>query len=93
MSNPADVPPTEPNHPEALFRVGYVSASIFTRVVEIEGERRIFRSVALQKSFLDGDVRKWNSSFGLAELPQAIRCLQLAQIFIEAREARVSGGE
>lgn len=83
----------DPKHPIATFRIGYVSASVFVRDVEIDGDTRQFHSCSLQKSFKDGDERKWTSSFNLAELPQALRCLHLAQIFVEAREAQVRGGE
>lgn len=77
--------------PQATFRIGYVSASVFVRDVESDGQSRQFRSVSLQKSFMDGDERKWNSSFSLAEIPQAIRCLQLAQQHVERQEAQVAG--
>ncbi|MDP1796581.1 MAG: hypothetical protein Q8K78_03830 [Planctomycetaceae bacterium] len=83
----------DPKHPVATFRIGYVSASVFVRDVEIDGETRQFHSCSLQKSFKDGDERKWTSSFNLAELPQALRCLQLAQAFVEAREAQIGSGE
>ena len=73
--------------PEKTFRIGYVSASVFVNDVELEGGKRQFRSVTLQRSYKDGDETKFVSSFGLAELPQAIRALQLAQQHVEQAEA------
>lgn len=84
---------SESKRPEATFRIGFVSASVFAREVEIEGENRTFHSVSLQKSYMDGDERKWTSSFNLAELPQAARCLQLAQHYVEQREAQLNQSE
>jgi len=76
------------NKPEKVFRIGYVSASVFARDVEIDGTKRTLRSVNVQKRYLDDDGdAKYTSSFGLGELPQAIRCLQLAQQYVEAHEA------
>ncbi len=78
---------SESNKPEKVYRIGYVSASIFARDVEIDGTKRTLRSVNVQKRYLDGDDAKYTSSFGLGELPQAIRCLRLAQEYVEGREA------
>ena len=78
---------SESNKPEQVYRIGFVSASIFARDVEIDGTKRTLRSVNVQKRYLDGDDAKYTSSFGLGELPQAIRCLQLAQEYVEGREA------
>ncbi|MCA9028948.1 MAG: hypothetical protein KDA86_27345 [Planctomycetaceae bacterium] len=78
---------SESNKPEKVYRIGFVSASIFARDVEIDGTKRTLRSVNVQKRYLDGDDAKYTSSFGLGELPQAIRCLQLAQEYVEGREA------
>jgi hypothetical protein len=47
------------------------------------------RSVNVQKRYLDGDEAKYTSSFNLAELPQAIRALQLAQQYVESMEAEI----
>lgn len=77
------------NKPRQVFRIGYVSASIFARNVEFDDGSRVMHSVNLQKRFLDGDEVKYTSSLGLAELPQALRCLELAQQYIEAREADI----
>ena len=75
--------------PEKVFRIGYVSASVFAHEVENEGDTRVLRSVSVQKRYLDGEEVKYTSSFSLAELPQAIRVLQLAQGYVEAQEAEV----
>ena len=74
------------NPPEKTFRIGNVSASVF---VNNGSEDREFRSVNVQRSYMDGDKRKYVSSFGLADLPNAIRALQLAQSFVENQEAAV----
>lgn len=91
MTKKSDDSTNDPKRPEMTFRMGFVSASVFARDVEIEGEHRTFRSVSLQKSYMDGEERKWTSSFNLAELPVAIRCLQLAQHYVEQREAQLAG--
>ena len=67
------------SHPEKVFRIGYVSASVFARKIEKDGEPdRIVRSVNLQKRYVDNGEAKFSSSFGLGELPQAIEALRLA---------------
>ncbi len=38
---------------------------------------------------MDGEDVKYSSSFNLAELPQAIRALQLAQRYVEEQEAEI----
>jgi len=45
--------------------------------------------VNLQKRYKDGEDVRYTSSFGLAELPQVLRVLQLAQQFVESHEARL----
>ena len=44
-------------------------------------------SFNVQRSYRDGDETHFVSSFGLAELSQAIRVLQLAQEHVEKAEA------
>lgn len=75
--------------PEKVFRIGFVSASVFARDVDTDDGKRTLRSVNVQKRYMDGDEVKYTSSFSLAELPQAIRVLQLAQQHVEAREAEI----
>ncbi|MEX0702385.1 MAG: hypothetical protein WD069_15325 [Planctomycetales bacterium] len=79
--------------PEKVFRVGFVSASIFAHDVENEDGKRTMRSVSVQKRYLDGEEAKYTSSFNLAELPQALRVMQLAQQYVEAREAEIQLGD
>ena len=76
--------------PEKVFRIGYVSGSVFTAERETESGTRTIRSVNLQKRYKDGDDVKYVSSFGLAEIPQAIAVLQMAQREFEAVEAELS---
>ena len=77
------------NKPEKVFRIGYVSASVFAHDVETDEGKRTMRSVSVQKRYLDGDEAKYTSSFNLSELPQVIRVLELAQQHVEAREAEI----
>lgn len=76
--------------PEKVFRIGFVSASVFANDVKTGSEKRTMRSVNVQRRYLDGDETKYSASFGLAEIPQALRALELAQQFIEAKEAEVN---
>lgn len=75
--------------PEKVFRIGFVSASVFSHDVENDDGKRTMRSVSLQKRYMDGDEAKFTSSFNLSELPQAMRVLQLAQEYVEGREAEI----
>ena len=79
--------------PEKVFRIGLVNASVFKNVIEPKeegkGQKRTVRSVNLQRRYFDEDEQKWQSatSFQLADLPTAIRVLQLAQEYVESMEA------
>lgn len=77
------------NKPERVIRLGSVSVSIFVRDIEHDGEKRTIRSVNLQKRYRDGDNWKYTNSLGLSELPLALRALELATRFVEAREAEI----
>ncbi len=74
--------------PETTFRLGNVSASVFVNEVDGDRGKRKFRSVNVQRSYRDGDDTKYTSSFGLSDLPTAIRVLQLAQAHVEGKEAQ-----
>ena len=76
--------------PEKVFRVGFVSASVFAHEVETDGGQRTIRNVSLQKRYLDGDEVKYTSSFNQGELPQALHVLTLAQQYVDAQEAELS---
>lgn len=82
-------PEPEKRKPEAVFRIGFVSASVFVHDVDTDGGQRTVRSVNVQKRYKDGDETKYTSSFGLGELPQVMRVLQLAQQYVEARECKL----
>ena len=90
-------PPREPEpdkrKPEAVFRIGFVSASVFVHDVDTDNGQRAIRSVNLQKRYRDGDETKYTTSFGLCELPQVMRVLQLAQQHVEMREAKLELNE
>ena len=76
--------------PEKTFRMGLVSASVFINEYEVgDGKKKVKRTrrnVVLQRSYKDGDEWKQTSSFGLGDMPAAIRVLQLAQSFVESQE-------
>lgn len=77
--------------PEKVFRVGYVSASVFVNTSSGENERE-FRTVSLQRSYQDDDgKRQYTGNLSLGDLPNAIRVLTLAQAHVEAQEAEVVG--
>jgi hypothetical protein len=76
------------NPPETTFRLGNISASVFVNEVDGDSGKRKFRSVNVQRSYRDGDDTKFVSSFGLSDLPTAIRVLQLAQAHVEGKEAQ-----
>lgn len=75
--------------PEKTFRIGLVSASVFCNEVATgeDGETRMFRVASLQRRYRDGDVWKTSTSFGLSDLPNTIRVLELALKYIESIEA------
>ena len=75
--------------PEKVFRVGFVSGSVFANDIETGAGKRTIRSVNVQRRYVDGDETKYVPSFGMAEIPHAIRVLQLAQQYVESREAEV----
>lgn len=75
--------------PEKVFRIGFVSASVFAHSVDTDDGTRTIRSVSIQKRYKDGDDVKYTSSFNLAEIPQAMRALQLAQNHVESEEAEI----
>ena len=72
--------------PERTIRLGATSASVFVQTSGTNGQTREFRTVKLQRSYKDGDKRKYADNFTLSDLPAAIRCLQLAQEHVEQQE-------
>ena len=70
--------------------IGSVSASVFVNEIEGESGKRQIRNVNLQRRYKDGDEWKSATSFGLTDLPNAIRVLQLALEHVETAEAEVS---
>ena len=75
------------NAPEKVFRIGYVSASVFVNEVKGENGTREVRNVQLQRRYKDGGEWKSSASFGVADLPLALRVLTLAQQHVEAAAA------
>jgi hypothetical protein len=86
---PVRDPELDKRKPEVVFRIGFVSASVFVHDVDTDNGQRAIRSVNVQKRYKDGDEVKYTNSFGLAELPQLMRVLQLAQSHVEGREAKL----
>ena len=76
--------------PSKVFRIGSISGSIFEHVVDGDGGKRTVRSVSQQRSYKDGEEWKYSSSFGIADIPVAMRVLELAQQHIEAAEAEIA---
>lgn len=71
--------------PEKTFRLGNISASVF--VQEGSGDNGSeFRTVQLQRSYRDGDETKYATNFTAGDLPAAIRCLELAQSYVEEQD-------
>jgi hypothetical protein len=80
---------TTPPKPEKSFRIGFVAANVFVNELEEDGRTSEVRSVELQKMYRDGDDWKATNALTLADLPAAVRLLQLAQQHVEAVEAEV----
>jgi hypothetical protein len=74
--------------PERVFRVGFVSASVFANENGEGDSRRVIRSVRLQRSYRDDDGSyKSTNSFGLSELPQVQAVVGLALAYVAEQEA------
>ena len=79
--------------PAKTFRVGLCSASVFRNTANGEGGKKSYLTVAVQHRYRDEGQWKSATNFGLAELPQVIRAMQLAQQFVEQEEAEVQSNE
>lgn len=65
--------------PEKQFRIGFCSASVFVNQVNSDGgKKRKIRNVQLQRRYKDGEEWKSTTSFGLGDLPNAIRRMRSA---------------
>ncbi len=73
--------------PTTTIRIGSVIGNVFVNEVDTDGGKRQIRSVSLQRSYCQDNETKYSSSFGIADIPVAIRVLQLAQEQIEKQEA------
>ena len=81
--------------PELTIRVGRVSASVFINSVQQQGNNgdytRRFRTTTIQRSYKDEEGNtKYVSSFGLGEIRNAIRVLELAAEHMESKESRIA---
>jgi hypothetical protein len=77
---------------DKIFQIGFVAASVYVEKHMSPLGERLLRSVVVQRSFIDEGEIRYSSTLGLAELPQAIRVLQLAQNYVEACEAEIERG-
>ena len=75
--------------PEKTYRIGRCSASVFVNTAGEGDDKRTFRAVSLQRRYRDGDDWKSSTSFGLADLPNAIAVMQIAMNHIATHEADV----
>lgn len=76
------------NHPEITYRSGAVTASVFLNTIDGEDGARKRRNVRLERRYRTAEGEwKSTSSFGLAELPQAMAVLQLALDYVASKEA------
>lgn len=77
------------NKPICTFRLGLVSAAVFanSRDAEEGQEDRVQHSVQLQRRYRDDQGWKTTQTLRLAELPLAIRVLEMALSFVAEREA------
>jgi hypothetical protein len=74
--------------PEKTIRLGNVSASVFVNESNGNGNNSTeFRSITIQRSYRDDrDQTQYDTSFTARDLPAAIRCLQLAQSYVEEQD-------
>jgi hypothetical protein len=70
--------------PERTFRLGNISASVFANEGNEKGT--VFHTVAVQRSYRDGDKTKYETSFTARDIPATIRCLELAQTYVERKD-------
>ena len=75
--------------PEKVYRIGSVTASVFTREVTGDKGARTLRSVKLQKRSMDGNEGRYTDSFSLSEIPQAQRAFDLATRWLKHHEAEL----
>ena len=76
------------NGPEKTIRLGSVSASVFVNQSNGNGNGSSeFRSITIQRAYRDEkDQTQYDTSFTARDLPAAIRCLQLAQDYVERHD-------
>lgn len=77
------------NRPEKTFRIGSVAASVFVNSAKAQGsdQLRTYRTVSLDRRYLDGDEWRSTSSLRLADLPNAMAVLRLATDHVLDAEA------
>ena len=61
--------------PEKVFRIGYVSASVFVNEIKTDGGNKNVRNVNLQRRYKDGDEWKQTSSFRPSDAFNLILCV------------------
>lgn len=71
--------------PLKVFVVDNVSASVFAREYEVQGDMRTFYNVAFSRSYRDDDNRRrYVSSFNLEDLGKVVSVAQQADAFIRS---------
>ena len=71
--------------PLKVFRIDDVSASVFTRKHQVNGEIVTFYSVSFSRSYLDSDgQRKYVKFFNLEDLGKVIAVAQQADEYIRS---------
>lgn len=77
------------NTPEKAFRASPISATIWTNeVVGSDGEKRLFRTISLDRTYKDKEgVWKKSSSLRVNDLPKAILVLNKCYEYISIKES------
>lgn len=72
--------------PDKAYRLGLISASVFTNEISTDGGTRTARSVVLQRRYRDGNG-EWQStnSLNASDVPAAICVLQASQAYLLER--------
>ena len=75
-----------PRRPVHAIYLGSSCVSIFANEIDSPQGKRTLHSAVLQRRYREGNEVKYTTSFGVSELPGALRALALAQQWIEARD-------
>jgi hypothetical protein len=85
-SEPQQAPESEGTKPLKVFRIDDVSASIFVRQRNVQGEDRQFYSVTFSRSYKDSQGQwRYTKWFDLDDLGKIVTVAQQASEFIHGR--------